>query len=219
MAAMTRLGKSRDAMKQAALFYALSEDGINRLLRLHPESLQRLGDLDGKVVCLCYRPSTAAEVLWRWYLFPSEAGIGVRQSHEGAADVTITGNLIAFARMLGSSSAPQASADMQIQGDIELGQQFQRIFKGFEVDWEELSSQYIGDIGARQLGNLARRLRAWRRQAHQDLVQNIGEYLLEEVTMTPFADEIESFMQDVDRLRGDVARIEQRIQMLLVNTA
>lgn len=202
-------------MKPATLFHALSQDGVNRLLRMHPESLKRLGDLDGKVVCLCYRPTTDAEPMWRWFLFPSEGGVIIKQEYEAVADVTITGNLIAFARLLGSASAPQASADMQIQGDIELGQQFQRIFRGFEIDWEEHSASYVGDIAAHKLGNLVRGMLAWRRQAHDHLVRDMGEYLLEEASLAPRAEEIETFMHDVDRLRSDVARVEQRIQSLI----
>ncbi len=101
---------------------------------------------------------------------------------------------------------------MQINGDAETAQIFSRLLKQADLDWEELLSRYTGDAAARQLGNLARGLRAWGRDAAGRLGRDLAEYLQYESRDLPPRREMESFLTGVDRLRDDAERLEARLK-------
>ena len=194
---------------------AVFEDVTNRFLRLDPETLSRLGDIQGKVICLRIN-SDDAERQPEFYFFPSEGGLQMRLQFDGTADVTISGNIPAFLRMVLGQRARGAFAngEMQISGDLELGQHFQSIIKKLDIDWEEIVSHYVGDTAAHKIGNLARGVREWRHQAQETIRQDAAEYLQEEARVLPRGEFVDEFLGAVDRLRSDVDRLEKRIQRL-----
>jgi ubiquinone biosynthesis protein UbiJ len=195
-------------------FTAVIEDATNRLLRLDTETLRRLGDIQGKVICVRIRGTEKEGPVF--YFLPSEGGLQMCNEYDGKPDVTISGNPAAFMRLVAGERAQGAFAngEMQISGDLELGQRFQRILKKMDIDWEEIASRYVGDVLAHKLGNLARGLRAWRRQAHETLREDTREFLQEEVRLLPRAEHIDELLDEIDRFRSDVARLEKRIQRL-----
>ncbi|MCG6976907.1 MAG: SCP2 sterol-binding domain-containing protein [Acidiferrobacterales bacterium] len=195
-------------------FTAVIEDATNRLLRLDPETLRRLGDIQGKVICVRINGKDNEGPVF--YFSPSEGGLQMRNEFEGKPDVTISGNFSAFMRLIAGERAQGAFAngEMQISGDLELGQRFQRVLKKLDIDWEEIASHYVGDVLAHKLGNLARGFRAWGRQAHETLREDTREYLQEEVRLLPRAEHVESLLDEIDQFRSDVARLEKRIRRL-----
>ena len=202
-------------MNSSSAATAVLEDTANRFLRLDPDTLRRLGDIQGKVICL----RVISDKINRqpeFYFFPSEGGLQMRSQFEGSADVTISGNPPAFLRMAMGQRAKGAFAngEMQISGDLELGQRFQKIIKKLDIDWEEITSRYVGDTVAHKIGNLVRGVREWRRQAHETMRQDAAEYLQEEIRLLPRSEHVDDFLGAVDRLRSDVDRLEKRIQRL-----
>lgn len=191
---------------------AVFEDVTNRFLRLDPDTLVRLGDIQNKVICVRIN-SANSDRQPELYFLPSEGGLQMRSQYDGTADVTISGNPPAFLRMaLGQrAKGAFASGEMQISGDLELGQRFQRVIKKLDIDWEEITSHYVGDTVARKIGNLVRGVRTWRRQAHDTLRLDTAEYLQEEALLLPRKEHVDEFMSEVDQLRADVDRLEKRI--------
>lgn len=202
-------------MNSSSAFTAVAEEVTNRFLRLDPDTLRRLGDIENKVICVRLK-TASSDHQPEYYFFPSEGGLQFRTQYDGSADVTISGNLPAFMRMVLGQRAKGAFAngEMQISGDLELGQRFQDILKKLDIDWEEITSHYVGDTVAHQIGNLVRGVRDWRRQAHDTLRQDAAEYLQEEARLLPRKEHVDEFMSAVDTLRADVDRMEKRIQRL-----
>ena len=200
-------------MSAPTVFLPLLEELLNRLLRLDPQALLRLGELDGKTVCLRVARGTGEPVTL--YMAPSEAGLRLLASH-GAPDVTITGDVPLFARLLFGEDAPNPSSAsaLQISGDIELGQRFQRILRAIEPDWEEQAARLVGDVAAHQLGRAARALRDWGRHAVQTLGQDVTEYLQEESQTLAKRGRVDAFMREVDTLRADFDRLQKRLERL-----
>lgn len=196
-------------------FTAVLEDATNRFLRLDPDTLKRLGDIGGKVILLRIQNADGSDgpVL---YFIPSEGGLQMRSEHDGQADVTISGNPPAFMRLLMGERAQGAFANgqMQISGDLELGQRFQRVLKKLDIDWEEVMSRYVGDVVAHKFGNIARGISDWRRQAHATLRNDAREFLQEEVRLLPRAEHVEALLGEIDKFRAAVDRLEKRIQRL-----
>ena len=74
--------------------------------------------------------------------------------------------------------------------------------------------EQLGDVAAHRLGELARGLGNWGREARSTMGANIREYLQEESRDVPSRYEVDRFSSDVSILRDDVARIEARLNRL-----
>ncbi len=187
------------------------EETINRLLRLDPDTLARLGELDGKCIAVhLARAGSDAE----FFLFPSVGGFRIRGTPDGVPDVTIRGDVPVFARLVFGGNGTSRAGELQISGDIELGQHFQRLLKQIDLDWEEQAARVVGDVAAHQLGRAVRGLRDWARQSRGYLEQDAREYLMEESRLLPRRDAVEQFLRAVDTLRADADRLEKRIEQI-----
>ena len=204
--------------KPTALLAALMEQAINRLLWLDPETLERLGQLDGKVVAVQLQSEhvSADQQLPRFYCYPSESGLRIKLADDLEHDVTIAGNLPVFTKLILGDNAPTglAAGELKISGDFDLGHRFKKILDRIEIDWEETLSHYVGDIGAHKLANFARRLRHWGKHAHNTVMRDVVEYFQEETRDLPKQREVEQFIRSVDDIRADVERLQQRLQRL-----
>ncbi|MBS1235613.1 MAG: hypothetical protein H6R46_408, partial [Proteobacteria bacterium] len=103
-------------------FTPLIEEVGNRLLRLDPETLRRLGDLQGRVVCIEFR-----DLGRKIYLHPSESGFRLATESEQLPAVTLRGTLATFGRLgLGAETETLNAGELDIEGDAALGQRLQR---------------------------------------------------------------------------------------------
>jgi ubiquinone biosynthesis protein UbiJ len=186
------------------------EEAGNRLLRLDPETLRRLGDLQGRVVCIEFR-----DLGRRLYLHPSESGFRIATESEQPPAVTLRGTLATFARLgLGAEAEALKAGELDIEGDAALGQRLQGIFRNLDLDWEEPLARLFGDPLGHELGRAARAAFAWHRQALKTFGLNTAEYLQEEARLLPVRDEVEAFLNGVDGVRADVDRLAARLQRL-----
>lgn len=198
-------------MGASSLMTAVLEDAVNRLLRLDPDTLARLGEFDGKCIGLQLAGDDRDAA---FFLFPSAGGFRIRTRHDTAPDVTIRGDLPVFTRLVFGDSTTRRAGELQISGDIELGQRFQRVLKSLDIDWEEHSARLVGDVAAHQLGRTARGLRAWARSSRGYLEQDLREYLQEESRLLVRREAVDRFLGAVDTLRADADRFEQRLTRL-----
>jgi ubiquinone biosynthesis protein UbiJ len=191
-------------------FLPIIEDAGNRLLRLDPETLRRLGDLDGRVICIDLR-----DLGRRIYLHPSEAGFRMSDSSTQPPAVTLRGSVTVFARLgLAGPGAEVAPGDLEIEGDVALGQKMQRILQRLDLDWEEPLARLLGDPLGHAVGQGLRAAYAWHVQALKTLSADAAEYLREEVRLVPSRRELDGFFDAVDTLRADVDRLEARLRRL-----
>jgi len=188
----------------------LLEEVGNRALRFDPETCRRLGELDGRVICLrvLRAPLEPLDIL----LAPSEAGLRRVSAPADDADVTISASSVVFARL--AMGRPMAAGEIQISGDVALGQAFQRILEQVQIDWEEALSRVTGDVIAHQMARAARHAAGWSRHAADTLQQDAAEYLQEEARLLATRPEVERFLDAVDRLRGDAERLGKRLDRL-----
>jgi len=185
----------------------------NRLLRLDPETLRRLGDLQGQVFCIEFR-----ELGRKLYLHPSEAGFRLATESDQPPAVTLRGSLATFARLgLGSTTDSLKAGELEIEGDAVLGQRLQRILSNLDLDWEEPLARRFGDPLGHEIGRAARAFFTWQKQAIRTLGLNTSEYLQEEARLVPTRHEVETFLNAVDGVRADVDRLAARVQRLKDN--
>ncbi len=198
-------------MQVPTLFISALDAALNACLRLDPGTLQRLAALSGKVIAIELRGLDIT-----LYLLPSASGMQVSGVHEGAPDTLLSGTPLALARLGVTKHEPGTlfSGDVEIRGDIELGQRFKAILDAIDIDWEEQLSKLTGDVIAHQVGNAVRDMLGWSRRAADTLGRDTAEYLHEESRDLPKRDEVEEFLAGVDTLRSDADRIEARIHRL-----
>jgi ubiquinone biosynthesis protein UbiJ len=130
--------------------------------------------------------------------------------------VTLAGDIPVFAKLALRRVAPDVMADgeVQISGDIDLGQRFQRLLEKIDIDWEEPAARVLGDVAAHRLGNALRHLGGWTRRSLNTLGEDAAEYLREESRLLPARSRAEAFRQAVEALRFDAERLESRLERL-----
>jgi len=186
------------------------EQALNAALALDPRTLERLARLQGKVIAIELK-GTGIRLL----LQPERNGLRLMGHYDGMVDTTLRGAPFALLRMsTGRTGEGMFKGDVEIDGDVELGQQIQRVFEKVDIDWEEHLSRLTGDIIAHQLGNTVRGLFDWGERSAEHLGQDTADYLQEETETLPVPWEVEAFIEEVDTLRSDVDRLEARVKRL-----
>ncbi|MCB1918570.1 MAG: SCP2 sterol-binding domain-containing protein [Candidatus Competibacteraceae bacterium] len=193
-------------MATAAFIAAGLETALNRYLRLDPEALPRLAELEGAVIAI--EPEGFGMTL---YLLPDSQGIRVADHCEGELTVRIRGALPALIRQWRGQSV---SGEISVEGDSAVGRQFQTLLTRLDIDWEEHLSKMLGDVLAHQAGALWRRFQDWRQRAATTLLRDSGEYLQQELWALPPRPAVDAFLSAVDVLREDTDRLEARIARL-----
>lgn len=186
---------------------------LNRNIQESTPARELCQELSGTVVAIRVRDT----VLSAYFLVHDEA-LDVRTDAEQEPDVLIEGSLLTLARMAGSSGENAIrDGSLSLTGDAEIAAQFQQLLKLAQPDLEEEFAGVVGDVAAHRLGEFARGLGRWGREARRTMGSNIREYLQEESRDAPSRYEVDRFSAAVNTLRDDVARIEARLNRLQAN--
>lgn len=190
---------------------AAMEMAINRYLALDPAAAARMQALAGKVIGIELR-----DVNLCFFMLPAQDQLHVHGHFDGEADTTLRGTSLAMARMSLSDNASDSlfSGDVEISGDVELGEQFRAVIDGIDIDWEEQLSKLTGDVIAHQVGNVVRGVMQWGKKAAGTLEQDLAEYLQEESRVLPVRYDVDDFVNAVDEVRMAVDRLQARVQRL-----
>jgi ubiquinone biosynthesis protein UbiJ len=194
---------------------AVLETAINQVLRLDPDIVEQLQQLKGKVIAIELQGLNVTLYLMPQEV-PQEKALSVYGHFEGEPDTILRGTPIAMAKMGLAKNAGDVlfEGNVEISGDVELGQQFREILDGLDIDWEEHLSHLTGDIVAHKIGNLVRGIFNWSKNTVEILGQDAAEYLQEESRELPNRREVDSFLKNIDTLRSDVDRLEIRVSRL-----
>jgi ubiquinone biosynthesis protein UbiJ len=158
---------------------------------------------------------TVAATPFRIRIEAATERIAVGRGGDTPADATIEGTPLSLARLAAPDTAQAfRSGGLQIAGDAEIAQGFQKLFAAAQPDFEEELSRVTGDAFAHHLANLARSAIRFGRKARDTFAQNVAEYLTEEGRDVPARFEVEEFLAGVDAVREATDRLEARIQQL-----
>jgi ubiquinone biosynthesis protein UbiJ len=109
----------------------------------------------------------------------------------------------------------QAHAGIHSEGDAGLLTEIFFLSRNLRWDAAEDLSRVTGDIAAERIVQTVQGKQQQLRDAAANLSQAAAEYWTEENPLLAKPQHIAAFMQQVDTLRDDVARLEQRINRLL----
>jgi ubiquinone biosynthesis protein UbiJ len=91
----------------------------------------------------------------------------------------------------------------------------QRLMKNLDIDWEEMLSQFTGDIIGHQTAQMIRAKFGWAKERATSARRLTGEFLTEELKALPGKPELEDFYRQVDDLRLAVDRAAARVEKLI----
>lgn len=183
---------------------------MNRQIRMKTPARELFDALRGRVIAVRVRNTALA-----MYFRVDSHEVALLGEFDGEPDVVIVGPLHALARLAGKSGENAVrDGTLELIGDGEVARDFQRLLEYARPDLEEELSGVVGDAAAHGLGNLARGLSRWGRQARSLMQQNLKEYLQEESDALPSRYEVEGFRREVETIRDDVARFEARLKRL-----
>ncbi len=191
----------------SSLFTPL-EVAIKVALRQDPATLRRLARLDGKVIQL---QITSPQLMI--YLFPVADGIEFSSGHEGEVDCRIEGRTSDFLEVLLDEQKTFGSG-IQLSGDTQIAISLKDCLQQLNIDWEALLADRVGDLAAHQFAEIFRIGRSYLRESSDSLLDDMDDYLHEEIRLLPARVELEQFYNQVDQLRLQVDRIEARIERL-----
>ncbi len=187
------------------------ETVINHYLSLDPEVLDKLAELEPKVIAV-----EITELNKIVYFSPQQSGLLVAEKYEGVANATLIGSSLALLKMsVTKDVAPMMlKGEVEIKGDVRLGRSFKKILSEMEIDWEEFAARIIGDSPAHHLAGLTNKIVNWGKQAGADVAADISEYLQEESRDLVSKPELEMFYQDVDGLRNQLDRLQAKFEAI-----
>ena len=130
-------------------------------------------------------------------------------------DVVITGSLVTLAKVArGGGEAELRDGSLDVTGSAAVADGFRALLGYAKPDIEEELSSLVGDATAHRLGEFARGIRDWALEAQSTLETNVREYLQEESRDLPSRYEVDRFKRELNVLRDDVARAEDRLRRL-----
>ncbi len=184
---------------------------LNKNIRASTPARELCGQLSARVVAIRVRDTALS-----MYFTIADDTVELNTVSDSEPDVVITGSLLMLARMAGQpSQGAIRDGSLELTGDAETAQAFQRLLAFARPDVEEELSGFVGDVAAHRLGEIARGIGRWGRGMRSTMRDNIREYLQEESRSLPSRYEVERFAEGVDTLRDDVDRLAARVDKLV----
>ena len=192
------------------MFLSFGERVLNEQIRASTAAREKLVELDGKRLAVRVRDTDL-----RILIHANGDRLELTKTGEGDCDVELTAGLFDLARLARASGlSALKSTDATLNGDIRLAEAFSEVLRLAVPDLEGLLADWLGDTPAYVAGVAARGFSGWAEQAGRSFEQNVAEYLQEESPHLPPPALGRYFLAEVERIRDDVERAEQRLEKL-----
>ena len=185
--------------------FNLSAAALNHLLNQSGWALARLAKFAGKTARFNIAP------FYFIYSIQDDGSlIEIEGNTETDAVCTISPSLLPRLALKDET----AFSLIKTNGDAALLAEIFYLSKHLKWDAAEDISRVTGDIAAERLVQLAESAQQQLRESARNLSQALAEYWTEERPLVAKSAHIKHFIQQVDTLRDDMARLEQRINRL-----
>jgi ubiquinone biosynthesis protein UbiJ len=183
---------------------------LNRHIAESTIATRRLATLEGRSFAVIV---VGPDV--RLVLGVREGRVSVRASADEQADATLRGTPLALLGLLDRASLSRLrTQNVELAGNIHVAEEFAEMLRHARPDLEGELAGWIGDIAAHEVGTAVRRFRAWAARTRRSLEADVADYVQHERAILPAGLEARAFYTDVERLRDDVERAEQRLEKL-----
>ena len=188
---------------------SLSLPVVNRALSDDPWAMKRLAGFAGATL----RIALADKPILRYTIEPN----GLLAAHEvlGDDEPTLSIDLPADAapRFISHGRHGILKA-AKIRGNIDLANAINDVLDNIRPDPEAFLASKIGDIAAHRAMGIFNSLKLAAEQLVSRLKDQFTEHVAEGHSVIVPNEEVAGFMSEVDALRNDVARLQQRVERL-----
>lgn len=185
------------------------EEAANRLLDMDPDTAAKLAELDGRLAAFHLDGPDIT-----LYLQPRDGRLRVTDTVEGEPETTIRGTPGALFASAVIEEGRNTAGRIHIEGDAQLGRAMERLAGRLRPDWEEQLTRAFGDTVGTRVARTLREGAAWGRTAGWSLAEQLTEFLRDERRHLVTRAEMDGFVNEVDRLRESVDRLEARLRRL-----
>lgn len=190
---------------------ASAEKIINTALRYDPATRLGLARLSGKILAL----KITAPVVIDVFVMPLDEEIELMASWDGEVDTQLSGSLMALLQLSTTEIHNLKYSGVTAMGDLTLLADLQQLLKNLDIDWEDMLSQFTGDIIGHQTAQIIRAKFGWAKNRARNATRLTREFLTEEYQALVAKPELDDFYRQVDELRFAVDRAAARIAKLL----
>lgn len=185
------------------------ETALNHTLSLDPDTMQRLGALDGRSVQIHLRgPELALAVT----VEGSRLKVGPAGEDSQLRVAASPGSLLAMALRRGDDGMAPGKVD--IAGDADLARRLEKLASQFAPDFEEAFARSFGDVLGVPLAKAVRKGLSHARTTARHLAEDSADWLRDEVRVAVAPGETEGFLDEVDLVRERSERLEARLARL-----
>jgi len=178
---------------------------INHVLRGESWALRRLAPYAGKTAAFDVLP-------FAFNLTVRDDGTVAPAAPDIPPDASFRLSPPAALRILAGDAA--AYDEVVVQGDAEFADAVAFVVRNARWDVEEDLARAFGDVAAHRLVNTGRSALRLQARAAASLARSLSDYWVEERPLIARRSDVSGFIADVDALRDDIARLEQRIARL-----
>lgn len=199
-------------MPAASLISGLIEHSVNYWLKtsLHNQTVPK--KLIGKIVAIELTDLSLVLVMQ----INEQGLINVWSPLTGDADCAISTTLTGLQKLQQPEqiTALIKAGEVDINGDVQLAQQFSDWLKGSLAYWQDILASFTGDIMAHKLTSLAQQGQAIAAEKTQDAKRILSHIVWDEKRLAPHPIELDSFSQQVIQTRQATERLAARIERL-----
>lgn len=192
------------------MMLALAEKALADILAMDSEARPRLKRLAGKQFAFQLQ-----ELKLRLVLTATDSAILLNQ-HDEPVDCAIQSDLASLKRLRDPNQLTHLIKQdaVQIEGDLQVAQQFSHFFQQLQPDWSGKLADYIGDGMAHKVEISIKQLARIISSKAQQLEHLTTELLQDELQLTPHPSEVEQFNANVSRLQARLDRLQQQLHVL-----
>lgn len=104
--------------------------------------------------------------------------------------------------------------DLRIQGNAQALMTLHKVMENFELDWEGLLADHIGDLSAAALARLLRAQWSWSKEFATSTRMQLVQHLQTDSQLLPSKIEFDHFVDEMDRFGTLIDRAEAKLRLL-----
>ena len=131
---------------------------------------------------------------------------------DNRSDTHVKGPSSAYKKLLDGDGF--FDGDLRSQGNAQTLMTLHKVSANFELDWEGILADKIGDMATSFIAPLLRSKWQWSKTAGQSFKLNLIEYLQEEADLLPTKLEFNNFVEDLELMETALDRLEARMRFL-----
>jgi ubiquinone biosynthesis protein UbiJ len=145
-------------------------------------------------------------------LLPKHIHLSTHPPHR--TDCDIYGAPFTLVRMLSNRAARTSNTGITIKGNVDFAEKLLHALHHAELDWEEIIAKASNDHIAGVISHITRLARNFLGTVRQDLNENAHDYLASADSMLITSERVATFLNQVDQLKHDAARLEAHLHKL-----